>query len=154
MSLDASSELTSAEQNFVYNLETLGLPIRKAAELSGVMPALASAPHIMQARAVMKNALASSLQVTRNDVITGIVDAIGRAKMLSEPMTEIVGWREISKIMGFDAPKKIDLNVTASIEVIQKQVKTMSDAELVRLLGAGDIIDGDFYEIKDREAGG
>lgn len=143
--------LTNEEAEFVYSVEILGLPVRKAASMAGVPIALACKPHIIQAREIARRELRGSMQLTKEDVSYGIQDAIGRAKILGEPMTEIVGWEKLAKLHGFDAPTRVDINLTASVEVLQANVRSMSDSELVKALGANGIIDGEFYEVgKDK----
>lgn len=141
------SHLTAEEANFVYNVEVLGLPVRKAASLAGMSPAKVSAPHLLQARELLKREMRDSMAVTKEDIVHGYQDAIAMAKQLAEPMTMLVGWEKLAKLLGYDQPQKVDINITSSLEVLQKQTKSMSDAELVRLLDAGHIIDAEFYEI-------
>lgn len=139
--------LTPLEAEFVYNLEVLGLPVKAAAAMAGCGVGMALKPHIVQSRELLKRELRGALNITREDVVHGIHEAIGRAKVLAEPATEIAGWKEISRISGLDAATKVDVNITASIDVLKGQVRGMSDAELARYVGAGDIIDGDFYVV-------
>ncbi|MBT9153404.1 MAG: hypothetical protein DDT39_00061 [Firmicutes bacterium] len=58
-----------------------------------------------------------------------------------------MGWKEIAKILGYDAPTKIDINISASIDVMQTQVRGMDDAALAKLIGADNVIDADFYDL-------
>lgn len=149
-----SSDLTHAlppgmpveEINFVYNVEVLGLPARKAASMAGMPVSRIVAPHIIQARELVKRELNGAMAITKEDIIRRMDDAVYRAQLLSEPMTEIIGLEKMAKLMGYDAPKKVDINVTASLDVLRENVKSMGDAELTRLIGAGDIIDAEFYE--------
>lgn len=141
------SGLTQQETDYVYNVEVLGLPTRKAASMAGLPLGLITKPHIMQARELARREIRGSMQLTKEDVSFGIQDAIGRAKILGDPMTEIIGWEKLAKLHGFDAPTKIDVNISASVEVLQANVRQLSDAELVKQLGAGAIIDGEFYEV-------
>lgn len=140
------SGMTPEEVNFLYNVEILDLPARKAASMAGMPLSRICAPHIIQARELVKREVRGMMAVTKEDVVFGMQEAIHRAKMFGEPMTEIVGWEKIAKILGHDAPRKIDLNISASVEVLKDNVKSMTDEELVRQLGAGDIIDAEFYD--------
>ncbi len=139
--------LTNEEAEFIYSVEVLGLPVRKAASLAGLPASNICRPHIMQARELTKRELRGALQLTKEDVSWGMQEAIKRAQILGEPMTEIVGWEKLAKLHGFDAPQKIDINITASVAVLQANVRSMSDAELAKALGASSVIDGDFYEV-------
>lgn len=138
--------LTQAEAEFVWNIEILGLPARKASQLAGMPYASMCKPHIVQARELAKRELRGSMQITKEDIVWHMTEAINRARLLGEPMTEIVGWEKVAKLLGFDAPQKIDVNITASIEALRANVRTMSDADLARVAQADGIIDADFYE--------
>jgi hypothetical protein len=142
--------LTPEESDFVYHVEVLGLPPKKAAQLTKYTGSVV-APHIMQARELVKTQLRGSMVVTREDATAGLRDAIDRAKLMGEPMTEIAGWDRLIKLHGLDQPQKVDVNIHSTVEVLTKHVRTLSDEELVKALGAGAVIDGDFYEVaKDR----
>lgn len=143
------SGLTQAEAEFVWNLEGLGLPGRRAASLAGVPYGLMCKPQIVQAREALKTAMRGAMALTRDDVLFGIREAIDRARLISEPATEIMGWEKIAKIAGLDAPQKIDINITASVAVLKGHVRAMSDADLAKFVGGtGNIIDVDFYPVK------
>lgn len=140
--------LTDDEANFVYNVEVLDLPVKKAAQLAGVPASKAVAPHIVQAREIVRNKLRGDLSVTKEDATYGIKEAINRAKIIGDPMVEIAGWDRLIKLHGLDAPQKVDINIKASIDVLSKQVRSMSDSELVKALGVDSIIDAEFYEVR------
>lgn len=139
--------LTEDEVNFVYNTEILGLPVRKAASMAGMPVGRSVAPHIVQSREIAKRALRGVLQITREDVVHGYMEAVDMAKQLADPLTMIVGWEKTAKLLGLEQPQRVDININASVEVAQTRVKTMSDAELVDALGASKVIDADFYEV-------
>lgn len=139
--------LEQAEAEFVYNVEILDLPVKKAAQLADLPYSRVHQAHIVQARELVRTELRGNLQVTKEDATFGLKEAINRAKLLGEPMTEIAGWDRLVKLHGLDAPQRVDININASIEVAKSQVKTMTDAELVQSLGAGGVIDAEFYEI-------
>lgn len=105
-------------------------------------------PHIVQARQLAKQELRDTMAITKDDVVHGVRDAIDRARIIAEPSTEIRGWEVISRLLGFDAPTKIDVNLRESIHVVQQQVRSLPDEELVKMLGAGNVIDGEFYQVK------
>jgi hypothetical protein len=144
-----TSHLTNPEAEFVYNAEVLGLPVKKAAQLAGLTYAQAQQAHIKQAREQMRKELVGELRVSKEDSARGILGAIERAVQLAEPATEIMGWKEINQMYGHNAPQKVDINLRESVTVVQHRVKSLPDAELVKLLGAGNVIDGEFYEAKE-----
>lgn len=139
--------LTDEEANFVYNAEVLGLPMRKAASMAGMPVSRAVKPHIVQARETVKRELRGNLGFTREDIVAGYQDAIGIARMQGDAVPMIAGWKETAKILGLDAPQRIDINLQASIEVQQAQIRTLSTEDLLKRLGAGDTIDGEFYDL-------
>ena len=91
-------------------------------------------PKIRQAYEIEKVAYQVAAQVSKEDVINGIKDAIADAKLLSEPATQIAGWREIGKLCGFYEPKKIDLNVNVQGAVMLDRMNKMSDSELLKII--------------------
>lgn len=138
--------LTDEEANFVYNIEVLGMPARAAAKMAGMPFSRAIKPHIVQARDLVKRELRGNLGFTREDVVAGYQDAISIARMQGDAVPMIAGWKETAKILGLDAPQRIDINLQASIEVQQAQIRTLPTEDLLKRLGAGDIIDAEFYE--------
>jgi hypothetical protein len=139
--------LTDNETEFVYNVEVLMLPVRVAASKAGLSMAVAVRPHIMEARRTVRDAMRASLEITREDVINGMRDAIDRARIIGEPMTELVGWEKIAKLLGFEPSKRVDINLTASIDATSSHVRRLSDAELIRMAGADNVIDAEFYDV-------
>jgi hypothetical protein len=109
-------------------------------------------PHVATALAREQALYLQASSVKRKDVIDGIVEAIERAKLKGEPMTEIAGWREIAKICGHYAPevKKVQLSVSA--QKLQSQYEEMSDEDLLELAsadGATRLIEGECALVKD-----
>jgi hypothetical protein len=151
LEIEALSTLADDEANFVYNVEILNLPTKKAADLAGMEAHKIYAPHVKQAREVVRAELNSRVNISKDDVVRGMRDAIGRAQILGEPMTEIVGWEKIAKLLGYEAPQKHDVNVTATIEALQGNLKSLPDSELSKLVNASDIIDVEFYVVGSRD---
>lgn len=147
------SALSAEEAQFVYGAEVLGLPVKAAARMAGLPLGMVSKPHLQQARELLKREVRGAMNITKEDVVFGYRDAIDRARIINEPATEIAGWREISKLLGYDTPQKIDINITQSIEVLKEHARGLDDAELARIVGARDIIDTDFYELPGPSGG-
>lgn len=91
------------------------------------------------------------LGLTREDVLTGLMDAVEHAKLLSDPGNEIAGWREIAKICGFYAPEIKKIQLSAGAKTYLQQMESMSDEDLLKL-AMEDVIDVDFIEKPDEEA--
>ena len=87
--------------------------------------------------------------LTKSDVMTGMLEAVEAAAT----STELVNaWRELGKLIGAYEPERKVLEIH---DYTKEELKTMSDEELVRLSGSKyeDAIDGEFYEVEDRDAG-
>lgn len=142
----ALAGLTSEEANLVYNLEALDMPVKAAAALAGAPVAAALRPHVVKAREEMRKALREGLQLTREDVLIGLKEAITDARLLGDAMSQIRGWSEIAEILGIKKQAPVEININATVDVVRRQVKQVSDDDLIRQLGAEKIIDGEFYE--------
>jgi len=70
------------------------------------------------------------LQITRDDVIRGLLRAVEEAKEAGSPQGQINAWREIGKMMGYyDQPAP-----PAPQDLTEEQVRALSDAELKALI--------------------
>ena len=145
--------LTDAESMFVYQMEVIGLPANRAAEVAGVASpyALLKRPHIIAAREQARLAVRGRTNFTRDDVVAGLKEAIDQAKILADPMAQIAGWREMAKILGFDKTPNVHLHMTGTIDNVRKQIAGMSTEELMRQMEDPIILDGDFYKVDDQE---
>ena len=145
----AVNELTEAEQQFLYNSEVLKMTQQRAAELAGVSSpgAVLKKPSVIIAREKIRQSLRARVDITKEDVLTGIQKAIFQADLLSDPMAQIAGWREISKMLGYDAPREIKITINGAVKDVRKQIAQLGDEELVELLGADDVIDAEFYQV-------
>lgn len=143
------SLLTADEANFVYNLEVLGLPVKKAASMAGVRADIANRGHIVQAREQLKRELRGNMAITKEDVIAGFKDGIDMARIMADSKAMVAGWKEIGELLGYYAPQKVDVNLNTSVEVLQKTIRTIPTEELIKRLGAESVIDADFYEVKE-----
>ncbi len=89
---------------------------------------------------------------TREGVMEVLDEAIGMAKMISDPSAMVRGAQEINKMQGYYAPET--KNVVLSGEVTQKldQISNMSEADLLKRLGKdAAYIDAEFEEIPDAD---
>lgn len=148
-----ASALTAAEANFVHNIEVLGLPYERSMRLAGLTMSQATKPHVAEARAIARREMRRELKLTKEDVLEGIVGAIDRARLIAEPSTEIAGWKQISTMLGYDKPTEISISLRETVSVVQQRVRALPNEELVKLLGADSVIDGEFYDAnKPKEA--
>ena len=139
--------LTQADCEFVYNKEVLGLPTKKAASLAGVPFSRVYEPHIKQACELVQREMRGSMP-SKETLVHMTMEAIDRARLLGDPMTEIIGIEKVHKMLGYDVPQKIDININASVEVLRENVRTLPTSQLIAAVpGAADVIDADFYEV-------
>ena len=142
------SMLTAAEAEFVYNVEALSMSIRGAARLAGVEATVASRPHVKQAREHMREELNGELRVSKEDIMRQMLDAVDRARLLSKPEVEIMGLREVGALAGHYKAPTIDVNLHATVEVLQKNIRQISTEDLIKQLDADEIIDVAFYPVQ------
>lgn len=141
------SLLSAEEEEYAYNVAIVGLAPKRAAELAGLDYRKTHQAHVKEAVARYERDVLGRLRVTKEDSARGILDAIDRARIIAEPSTEIQGWREINAMYGHNAPQKVNIQLDATLEVLAKQVKNVPTSELVKLLGADNVIDGDFRDL-------
>ena len=95
---------------------------------------------VQQALAERREELSSATQITRAGVLNGMLDAIEMARTMADPQAMLAGYRDISKMMGYNAPEVKKVEVTATQGRIRHKMESMSDADLLRL-AAGEAID-------------
>lgn len=73
-------------------------------------------------------------QMTRKQVMDGLLDGIEMAKLMAEPATVINGWKTIGQMCGYFEPvkKRIELNVTG--QMFMGRLEQLSDADLMKML--------------------
>ncbi len=145
--------LTEGEQKLLYNVEVLRLSVKRAGEMAGVPSpqTVLLKPHVVGAREQLRVQLRDRVNITREDVVRGLKDAIDDAKILADPMAQIAGWREIAKILGFDKTPNVSIHLTGGMADMTKQLQSMSLDELMKASGGDQIIDGAFYQVTEVE---
>ena len=141
-------KITAQQENYVDGIMS-GMSQQAAGLSAGYTPSTARqmAPGRAQAvQQVLDEAranLAKATNIRKKDVIMGVLDAIDRARLAGEPNTEINGWKEVAKLMGYYAPevKKIDLTVTQGN--LKSKFEQMTDQELLEL-ASRHVIEGDY----------
>lgn len=148
-----AEDLSEQEQMFLYQLEVIGLTAVRAAEIAGVKSPyfLLKKAHIVAAREKFREAVRGRTDFTREDVVAGMKKAIDQADILGDPMAQIAGWREISKLKGFDKIPNINIMLTGTIDQLKKQVQVLPTAQLLELAGENGLIDADFYRVHSRD---
>ena len=103
-------------------------------------------PDIAAARQRMQEDLARKLNVSKGDVVLGIMDAISDARLLADPKAQIAGFREIGLLMGYYAPTKVEIAFDEPVRKVRERMQQMSDTQLQELIGE-EMLDGDFYVV-------
>ena len=96
-----------------------------------------------------KEAYASSVGMTRQRVMEGLLEAVEMAKIQADPTAMIAGWREVGKMCGYYEPvkKQIDVNITGN--VVMERLNRLSDSELLKLIEqqTTNALEGEFTEV-------
>lgn len=82
-------------------------------------------------------------ELTKSDVLTGMMDAVNAAATASEL---VMAWREIGKLLGAYEPERKVIEVR---DYSREELKTLSDDELMKLAGnrMADAIEGEYKEL-------
>ena len=99
--------------------------------------------NVQRALREARDELSSAAQVSRADVIDGMMEAINMARLAADPATMVKGWSEVAKILGHYAPEVKKVEITDNQKRIQHKFTSMSDEELLRA------IEGDFEVVPD-----
>ena len=119
-----------------------------AARAAGYAHPLANAESPLKSEAVRtaiaagRDELSSLTQLTRADVIEGIMESINLARLNADPATMIKGWTEVGKMLGHYAPevKKVEVDVTTGN--FTAKLRALTDDELLK------IIEGECHEVQ------
>jgi phage terminase small subunit len=102
---------------------------------------LLTRPDVAQGVRAGQAEIAAKAQLSRTAVMHGFLEAIELGRSRADAGAMIAGWREVAKMCGFYAPerKHIELMSTAGLAV-RVGLEDMSDAELVNLVAAGELL--------------
>ena len=143
--MDAVAKLTPRRQRFAdeYVLCGSGAEAARRAGYSektarAIAAELLTKPDVLSAIQALKAQNAAAFDVTRQDVIGGVLEAIAMARAAGDPVTMLTGLRDLSRMMGFNEPETVRAVVvdTASAAYIAK-FAAMSDAQLMAVVQGG-----------------
>ena len=97
-----------------------------------------SKPVVLEAIKVRQAANAAEFQVTKNDLIAGILGAINMAREQRNPAVMIQGCATIARMLGFFEPETIKAVVSDRAYGYKARLAVMSDAELLTLVNRGE----------------
>lgn len=122
-----------------------GMTAREAAAFSGLkqstVTALLKDPRVKQYMQEVQRAHAEAMNVRREDVIRGILEAIDHAKVTNEPAVEIRGWEAIAKMQGYNAPETVLHDLPDDTKRMMEKLQGMNDSDLAKLAGMDNLID-------------
>jgi len=136
--------LTLIQKNYV-EARLQGLTQKAAAAAAGAAPntqrELEQNPKVRAAiRYLIKESTDSVEELTKSDVLTGMMDAVSAAATAAEL---VMAWREIGKLLGAYEPERKILEVH---DYSRDELRTLSDADLAKLAGPRmtDVVDAEF----------
>ncbi len=94
-------------------------------------------PAIAAALAARQALYADELQVTKEDVVSGLLRAIGLARAQENPAAMIQGCAALAKLCGFYAPERQQVELSSDTTALQAKFVAMSDAQLLAIAGGG-----------------
>lgn len=89
---------------------------------------------VQSALAERREELSSATQITRAGVLNGILDAIEMARVMADPMAMLAGYRDISKMMGYNAPEVKKVEISDTSNTLARKIKSMSDEDLLNVI--------------------
>lgn len=139
-------QLTPRQAQFVREYVTSG-NAAEAARRAGYSERTAKAiacelltkPDLQEAVQALQAQNAAQWEITRKDVIAGVLEAIGMARAQGEPMAMIAGYRELARMMGFNAPEahRVEVTTPAAASAMLAKLVAMSDTDLAALASGG-----------------
>ena len=144
------TDLTVMQRRYV-EARLQGLTITAAGAAAGAKSSkhgMDNNPKIRAAiRYLIKESTASVEELTKSDVLTGMMDAVDAAATASEL---VMAWREIGKLLGSYEPERKILEIR---DYTDNELKELPDKELLKLAGGKlqDAIDGEFHELRNQD---
>lgn len=143
--------LTERQASYV-EARSFGMTKKDAAAAAGYADVnfegnkLEKLPKITQALVAERAKTAFNLGINKEQVLQGILDAIDDAKLLSDPATQIMGWKEVAKMLGFYAPEVKKIELTGPAARVLDRMQQLSDEELLRI-AESDVVDVEAREV-------
>ncbi len=94
--------------------------------------------HYIQAEVERRcNETERRLQISRDDVIKGLIAAFQEARDQKQPMAMIAAMREIAKMMGYYNPVLERKKLSEKQSELKRQIESMTDGELLAIVRGG-----------------
>lgn len=105
-------------------------------------------PKVLAAlRYLIKESTKNVEELTKNDVLSGMMDAVNAAATAAEL---VMAWREVGKLLGAYEPERKILEIR---DYTDNELKELPDKDLVRLAGGKmqDAVEAEFTEVPSSE---
>lgn len=150
------THITDKQAKFIENKVDKGMSDRQAVLQAGysdknVASMLAKNDKVQTAIAERREAFEATVQMSRNRVMTGLLEAVDMAKVKADPLSMVAGWREIAKICGYYEPTRVQVDVSVNGKMLLHQMSSMSEEDLLKLADQADAIEGEFTDISGEE---
>ena len=89
---------------------------------------------VQAAVAERQGEIAEELELTREKVMRGLLEAVEIARLQADPGAMVKAWSEIARMCGYYAPVKQRVDVSVSAKRRIAEFETMSDAELLKIV--------------------
>jgi phage terminase small subunit len=148
---------THQEKVFIYNIVHHRMPQLTALQAAGITPLtksklnkIMSKPWVKEYLAIERAEYARASMMTKKKVMDGMLEAIEMAKLKSDPLTMISGWREVGKLCWFYAPTRTEIMISSTALNVSRQLEQMTDQQLLQLTGEElNVIDAEFRTVCD-----
>lgn len=89
----------------------------------------------------LQEAHAKRLNVGRERVIEGMLEAIEHAKQMNEPATQIRGWEAIAKMQGHNAPERHVHELPEETQRMLATMQNMTDDQVAKLADMDGVVE-------------
>lgn len=149
--LKTEDGITPQEELMVFHIVS-GLPLAAAAFQAGFefknphrgAKRIMEKPEVRAKLQQLRDEAAHRSKISQDDVIEGFKEAINDAKLAADPQSQIAGWREIAKMLGFYAPEVKKVEVSHAAMDARREISQLSEDDLLALVDTPDVIDGEF----------
>ena len=91
-------------------------------------------PDILAVLQARQAELAKELQITRQGVIQGLLEAVRMGREQQNPGAMVCALREVSKILGLNVPEVKRVELTSDQQITQNHMAALTDAQLLVLM--------------------
>lgn len=142
--------LTLEQVDFVTTIVRQRLSAPQAAAMLGLsddkLMSFLNNSHVRRALRIEQHNFEDCVDITRRDVVDGLLTAIMVAQTTGDASSMVSGWREVAAVTGVKAPVKVqvDATVTGKVDLVHR-MERMTDAELLRI-ASSEVIEGEVIE--------